>query len=71
MLKPAFLHAHQPPIRAIATTDGWAMVTSSFNNNIIPRSTFNIQNSFSLPFFIYICNMKPTTLLTHLQTTPR
>lgn len=26
------------------------MVPSTFNNNIIPRSTFNIQNFFSLPF---------------------
>ena len=46
------------------------MVPSTFNN-IIPRSTFNIQNFFSLPFFIYICNISPTALLTHLQTTLR
>lgn len=48
------------------------MAPSTFNNNIIiPRSTFNIQNFFSLPFFIYICNINPTALLTHLQTTLR
>lgn len=47
------------------------MVPSTFNNNIIPRSTFNIQNFFSLPFFIYVCNINPTALLTHLQTTLR
>lgn len=46
------------------------MAPSTFNN-IIPRSTFNIQNFFSLPFFIYICNINPTALLTHLQTTLR
>lgn len=47
------------------------MAPSTFNNNIIPRSTFNIQNFFSLLFFIYICNINPTALLTHLQTTLR
>lgn len=46
------------------------MAPSTFNN-IIPRSTFNIQNFFSLPFFIYICNINPTALLTRLQTTLR
>ena len=35
------------------------MAPSTFNNNIIiPRSTFNIQNFFSLPFFIYISSKK-------------
>ena len=38
---------------------------------VMAPSTFNIQNFFSLPFFIYICNINPTALLTHLQTTLR
>lgn len=47
------------------------MVPSTFNNNIIPRSTFNIQNFFSLLFLYTLCNINPTALLTHLQTTLR
>lgn len=63
------VEAYSPKARAVCfgITHGdeelrLVMAPSTFNN-IIPRSTFNIQNFFSLPFFIYIMQHKPHRII--------